>query len=120
MTKRTLALAPLAILALGLAACAPAAAPAATGAAAPPAVAVQGLAFKPPTLEVAVGATVRWTNQDPTDHTVTAGTPEGPEATFDLPLDRGANATFTFQKTGTFAYFCSIHGARMSGRIVVK
>ena len=81
---------------------------------------VQGFAFRPATVEVAVGTTVTWTNSDPTDHTVTAGNPEKPEAGFDVGLERNGTATVAFAKAGTFAYFCSIHRGNMRGVVVVK
>lgn len=111
---------------LVLAACAsPAATPTAPAVARPtgaerPKVTVQGLAYRPPTIEVAVGATVVWLNSDPVDHTVTAGTPEKPDVGFDVGLERKTTAMLTFTKAGTFPYFCAIHRGNMRGEVVVK
>jgi plastocyanin len=64
------------------------------------AVAVQGFAFQPETIEVPPGTEVTWTNGDPEAHTVTA---EGGE--FDSgPIDPGATFATTFDRSGTVAY----------------
>ncbi len=77
---------------------------------------IQGFAFKPATLEIAKGTTVTWTNRDGTNHTVTAT---------DKKFDSGARAngasfSFSFSDAGRFTYMCAIHGASMSGTIVVR
>jgi plastocyanin len=62
-------------------------------------------AFSPTSLEVEVGSEVTWTNADPTAHTVTAR-----DGSFDSEtLDPGAGFATTFERVGTFAYFCQIH-----------
>ncbi len=104
---------------LATSACAAPAAPSPAASAAAGAVTVRGFAFSPATLEVQVGAKVTWTNQDPTNHTLTSGTPEKPDATFDMALDRGTSMSFTFQRSGTFSYFCAIHNS-MRGQVVVR
>lgn len=89
--------------------------------------------FRPGTLTVPEGTTVRWTDGDDILHTATSGTQKGdsipgvsegeaarPDGTFDLQLDgEGTVATFTFEEPGTYDYFCSVHAA-MTGRIVVE
>jgi predicted lipoprotein with Yx(FWY)xxD motif len=83
----------------------------ATGAA----VTIQGFAFDPPQLSVAVGTTVTWTNRDSVAHTVT-----GDQGEFDSGhLDPGKTFSFTFSQPGTFAYHCTIH-PQMKATIVVK
>jgi plastocyanin len=86
------------------------------------------VAFKPETVRIAVGQTVRWTQHDPGAHTATSGTveqqPGGVKASADGTFDSGniaQNATFerTFDSAGTFAYFCRIHPATMRGVIEV-
>lgn len=84
-----------------------AAASASAGAASggPSAVTIQGYAFGPSTLTVAVGTTVTWTNQDAVKHTVTAN-----DGSFDGgPLSNGQTFSQTFAKAGTYAYHCKIH-----------
>jgi plastocyanin len=102
---------------------APSAAPAASAPAASPAggggggnaVTIQNFAFGPATLEVPVGTTVTWTNQDSASHTVTAD-----DGSFDSKsLATGATFTQTFSTAGTFAYHCSIHTS-MKATVTVK
>jgi plastocyanin len=96
-------------------------------------VTLEAIAFKPADLEIAVGETVTWTNEDEgVAHTVTSGKPkkEGvpgltedkpgePDGTFDAELaDAGDSFEFTFKEPGTYRYFCAIH-APMTGTIVV-
>lgn len=79
----------------------------------------RGFLFRPDAIEVEVGTTVRFTNFDNIDHTVTAGTPESPTGDFDLDLpEMGAEAEITFDAPGTYAYFCAIHN-HMRGTIRV-
>jgi plastocyanin len=94
------------------------------------AVAIKGFTFQPNPLRVAVGTTLRWTNEDEILHTVTSGmrtydeqhlqkdiVPSGPG--FDFQLDgKGTTATFTFSQAGTFNYLCSRHPG-MDAQIVV-
>jgi len=79
------------------------------------AVSIKNFAFSPDTLNISVGTTVTWTNNDSTTHTVTAD-----DGSFDSGnLDSGKSFTFTFKKAGTFTYHCSIH-PNMKATIVVK
>ncbi len=85
-------------------------------------VSLQNLAFIPNTITVPVGTTVMWMNDEtsPIPHTVTSGTPNAPSGMFDSgPLNPGQSFQFTFTTPGTFAYFCRIHGAAMTGTVVV-
>jgi len=101
----------------------PTAAPAAspTPAGGPPRVIIRSFAFQPAALEVTVGTTVEWVNQEEAvPHTVTSGSPGYPSGLFDSGrLSPGDSFRFTFQQPGTYEYFCSIH-TRMRGRIIVK
>ena len=82
-------------------------------------VSISGFLFKPEKLSVHLGSTVTWRNHDDIAHTVTAGTPEAPSATFDSG-DRIKDQTFdhTFEEAGTFTYFCKNHNG-MRGEIDV-
>jgi len=94
---------------------------AATAGASSGSVTVQGFAFKPDALNVAVGTKVTWTNQDGSAHTTTSGKPGAKDTTWEGPLaPSGGTFSFTFAKAGTFAYFCSIHGSSMTGVVNVK
>jgi plastocyanin len=79
------------------------------------AVEIQGFAFGPETLNVAVGDTVTWTNQDSAEHTV-KGDDDIP--TQSKPLAQGETYEFTFPEAGTYDYKCTIHDS-MQGTIVV-
>ena len=79
------------------------------------AVTIKDFAFSPATLEVPVGATVDWSNQDSTAHTVTAD-----DGSFDSKsLASGQGFSRTFPTAGTFTYHCSIHSS-MKATITVK
>ncbi len=67
------------------------------------------------------GTTVTWTNQDQILHTATSGaTPGTADGKFDGPMDGvGKSFTFTFDQSGTYAYFCNRHNS-MTGTVVVQ
>ena len=86
------------------------------------AVSIKNMAFNPRTVTVHVGAKVVWTNDETTGmpHTVTSGTPGAPSGLFDSgTLTPGQSFQFVFNTPGTFVYYCRIHGAAMTGAIVV-
>jgi len=78
----------------------------------PGAISLEGFAFNPPRLEVVVGTTVTWTNEDPAPHTVTAE-----DGSFDSgTLEPGQ--TFSFELgSSAVAYVCQIH-PEMRGELV--
>ena len=96
-------------------------------------VTIEGIAFEPDRLEVKAGERVRWVNKDEVDHTVTSGKPgrqgipgvsEGTspklDGLFDSPLERvDSSFTYTFEKPGTYVYFCRIHAA-MKAVVIVE
>ena len=69
-------------------------------------VAITNFAYVPPTLSVASGTTVTWTNGDNVGHTVTAD--DGNSFGSDL-LGQGHTFQLTAPAPGTYAYHCSIH-----------
>ena len=75
---------------------------------------IDNFMFKPDTITVPVGTAVVWQNDDEIPHTVTSvdGTFHSP------PLDTKDKFSFTFDKAGTFEYFCRLH-PRMKGKVVV-
>jgi plastocyanin len=77
---------------------------------------IHGFAFSPKTLSVPVGARVTWTNSDDEPHVVTSA---GSVFTSSKALDTGDSFSTTFQKPGTYAYYCSIH-PMMVGTIIVQ
>jgi len=78
-------------------------------------VTIQNFAFSPATINVKAGTKVTWTNQDSTTHHVVSDT-----GAFDSGnLAQGQSYSFTFNKTGSYPYHCSIHPS-MTGTIVVQ
>jgi plastocyanin len=84
------------------------------GTAAAPRADIAGFAFKPTTIRVKVGTTVRWTNRDDAPHTVTAAA----GAFTSKQLGKGDAYARRFGRPGTFAYLCALH-PNMKGRVVV-
>jgi LysM repeat protein len=84
-------------------------------------VTLMNIAYHPKAITVHVGSVVVWTNDDSgIQHTVTSGTPGAPSGTFDSgTLNTGQAYQFTFNAAGTYAYYCKIHGAAMTGTVNV-
>lgn len=78
--------------------------------------------YDPATLTVNVGTPVVWRDEGSNQHTVTSGTPTvQPGALFDSgPLTNGGGFQFTFNASGTFPYFCRVHGVAHTGTITVR
>lgn len=62
--------------------------------------------FGPALLRVSKGTVVTIVNSGREFHTVTSDDPGRP---FDISIDAGKTATFTFETAGTFAYHCGVH-----------
>src|SRR5918992_2221133 len=76
---------------------------------------INGLAYTPATLTIAVGDTVTWMNNDVQAHTATAS-----GGAFDSgTMNPGQSFSFTFTAAGSFAYTCSFH-AELTGTITVQ
>ncbi|MEJ2260372.1 MAG: plastocyanin/azurin family copper-binding protein [Nitrosopumilaceae archaeon] len=87
--------------------------------------------YNPPVISITVGDSVTWYNDDREGHTVTSGEGSGrfgwmsdnfgtPDGYFDS--DRfmpGDSWSFTFEESGTFSYFCTIH-PWMEGVVIVE
>lgn len=97
---------------------APSGAPA-TAAVSSGAISIKGFAFNPVQLSVTKGATITWTNDDGTTHTVTSGVPGTPSGKFNQSVDAGKTFSFTFTDAGTYEFFCNIHNS-MRGTVTVK
>lgn len=68
-------------------------------------VTMEGVRFEPPSLTVAVGDTITWTNKDPFPHTVT-----GASGGFDSKnIDPGKSWRYTPRRVGDFPYVCTLH-----------
>ena len=82
-------------------------------------ISIKGFAFNPNQPSVTKGATITWTNDDGTTHTVTSGVPGTPSGKFNQSVDAGKTFSFTFTETGTYEFFCNIHQT-MRGTVTVK
>ena len=67
--------------------------------------------YTPADIKVKAGDTVKWINVDTAAHTVTGGSPvDGPSGVFDSSLVMAnAEYAFTFDKAGSYKYFCMVH-----------
>ena len=71
--------------------------------------------FKPKSITIAVGTTVKWTNTTTVAHTVTSDT-----GVFNSGIiNPGGTFKFTFTQKGTFGYHCMIHPF-MTATIIVN
>ena len=81
-------------------------------------------AFTPMQLTVPLGTTVRWVNDDDVFHTVTSTAelePRRPSGLFGHSLSRkGQTFEYTFNKAGTFHYYCQPHADFMFGTVTVR
>ena len=86
------------------------------------------VAYMPETIEVDVGRSVTWQQEDAGAHTVTSGTVEQgaagvtqrPDGRFDSgDIPSGDRFEFTFDEAGTYPYFCTLHPATMRGEVRV-
>jgi plastocyanin len=83
---------------------------------APVEVKIDNFTYTPVTVTIAAGTTVKWTNRDDIPHTVVSED----KATFkSKALDTDDSFSYTFVKTGTYTYFCSIH-PKMTAKVVVQ
>jgi len=79
------------------------------------AVKIDNFSFGPQAITVAPGTKITWTNRDDIPHTVVST-----EGVFkSRVLDTDESFSFTFDKPGTYPYFCSVH-PKMTGTVVVK
>ncbi|MCK9487003.1 MAG: hypothetical protein M0R73_09970 [Dehalococcoidia bacterium] len=60
--------------------------------------------FVLPSLDIEVGTTVVWSNQDGVPHTATAD-----DGSFDSGSIQGGTFSHRFEEAGTFSYFCAVH-----------
>jgi len=79
-------------------------------------VSIDNFTFNPPNLRVKAGTKVTWTNKDDIPHGIasSANTFARSQA-----LDTNDSFSFTFDKPGTYQYFCYLH-PQMVGTIVVE
>jgi plastocyanin len=70
--------------------------------------------FDPKVVEIKVGDTVTWTNNDNFTHTVKV------EGLADHKVGRGDRVSIEFDKAGTYHYVCTLHSHDMHGTVIVK
>lgn len=76
---------------------------------------IKNVSYLQPRLQVTVGTTIEWTNNDPMPHTVTAV-----NGTFNSGLiNPGKTYRRTFTRPGTFDFFCTPHPF-MKGTVLVR
>jgi plastocyanin len=76
---------------------------------------IDNFSFGPATVTVPAGTTVTWTNRDDIPHTVVSD-----DKVFKSKvMDTDEKFSFTFEKPGTYGYFCSVH-PKMTGKVVVQ
>ncbi len=82
-------------------------------------------AYSPNPIQVGVGATVTWTNNDAQPHTVTSGSNAQPDNKFNSSpnftplLNPGQTFSFTFTEAGEYPYYCMLH-PNMVGTVSVS
>src|SRR5262249_22670456 len=76
---------------------------------------IDNFSFSPGALEIKAGTKVTWTNADDIPHTVVSD-----DKIFkSKALDTDEKFSFTFDKPGTYPYFCSLH-PKMTAKVVVQ
>jgi plastocyanin len=82
-------------------------------------------AYQPNPIQVSVGNTVTWTNDDSQPHTVTSGSNGQPDNKFNSSpnfnplMAPGQTFSFTFTQAGDYPYFCMLH-PNMVGTVSVS
>jgi len=93
---------------------------------------IKNLAFSPAAITIRKGTTVRWINEDPFAHDVTSGNVVGGRKARQVSKSRRADGRFhsgaygeggrfeqTFDRVGSYPYFCTIHPI-MTGVVKVE
>ena len=76
--------------------------------------------YIPSNVVIEKGKQVTWVNEDSAFHSVTSGFYETPTELFDSGhLDPYESYTLTFDESGTFDYFCTLH-PWMKGQVIVE
>ncbi len=75
--------------------------------------------FSPASISVPLNTTVKWTNTDSINHTVT-GTTVPLYGDFNATVTPGISVCMKFTSAGAFNYHCSIHPTTMIGIVTVQ
>ena len=71
--------------------------------------------YSPASISIDAGDTVTWTNDGAAQHSATAS-----DGSFDTGIfGPGGSRSVTFDNSGTFNYFCTVHGTAQSGTVTV-
>jgi plastocyanin len=76
---------------------------------------IDNFSFSPAAVTVAAGTMVTWVNRDDIPHTVVSDD----KVLKSKVLDTDEKFSYTFNKPGTYPYFCSVH-PKMTGKVVVQ
>lgn len=76
---------------------------------------MSGSMFTPANIQVKVGTTVTWTNEDSVPHSVTFKNGMKDSGTF----GQGQSFRYTFTQVGTFTYYCTVHTEMLAQVVVV-
>ncbi len=85
------------------------------GEASAPSVHIDNFTFSPKEITIPLGGTVTWVNDD--DIPQALATTD--KAFRSKAMDTEEKFSFTFNKPGTYAYFCSLH-PHMQGKVIVR
>jgi len=78
------------------------------------------MTFSPNPIQVSVGSTVTWTNNDSVIHTVNSGTSPTESGLFTSPIMNPQDTfEYTFTEAGEVPYFCMLH-PNMVGTVIVS
>ena len=76
---------------------------------------IDNFSFSPAVITIPAGTTIVWTNRDDIPHTVVSD-----DKVFKSKvLDTDEKFSFTFDKPGSYPYFCSVH-PKMTAKVVVQ
>ena len=76
--------------------------------------------FVPSQITIHKGESVTWVNEDAAFHSVTSGYYDTPSGLFDSGyLDPYQSFSYTFEETGTYHYYCTLH-PWMEGQVMVE
>lgn len=84
-------------------------------------VTMQNSAYQPGNIQVRVGTTVTWTNQDDVPHTVTFRSGmSGSGMMGSSMMSHGQSFSYTFRMPGTYHYYCTVHPSMVANVTVVS
>lgn len=85
-------------------------------------VTIQDYVYTPSTVVIRPGDTVKWINKVDNQHTITSGKDGVADGLWDSKrLNNGQSFSYTFEKPGTYTYFCVPHSVfKMNGAVEVK